>query len=353
MNAIGYTIAPNQTVSFLASFPGASAVQLAGDFTSWEREPLSLRKRHDGLWFVTTPPLPVGVHFYKYIVDGAWCVDEAHSDRRSDGFGGYNSTFFISPKGLDLGGMNALRIASLNLHTYQEEEALAKLATTAEIFAALDIHAAALQEVGQNRLYPARQPNAGELLKKRLEKITGVPWYHEWRFAHVGFDIYDEGISLLSRVPLSEVRELSLGGRTYRRVAVCARLEAAAPLWLCSAHTSWPSDGGEEEIDTLLRSLPEGSQLVAGDFNAPPYAATITKMKQANFQEIGAAFKCTEKTFLGGHGPAAARIDYHFLRSTRWRAVGFIPIFDGESIDGIAQPWVSDHTGLLGAYEAV
>jgi hypothetical protein len=43
------------------------------------------------------------------------------------------------------------------------------------------------------------------VLRRRLEETTGVPWSHAFRSAHVGFDVYDEGLSLRARVPINDV----------------------------------------------------------------------------------------------------------------------------------------------------
>jgi maltose 6'-phosphate phosphatase len=345
----GYFLVESRGAYFVASFPKASSVFIAGDFTDWEKYPIALTKNEEGFWHVLISPLPVGLHFYKYIVDGVWMSDPHNPNQYSDSYGGHNSSLLISPKTIDLGGSQALRIASINLHTYQEDDPLYKLKLIAETFASLDVHAAALQEVGQHRLYPSRQPNAGEYLKRLLETLTGLPWYHEWRFAHIGFNDYDEGVSVLSKFPLDEVQEHNLGGKTYRRTAVSGLLPQG--LRLTSVHTSWPEDGGEAEVKALLQSLKDGEHLIAGDFNASPFEANSTKMKQAGFEDVGALHKQVSNTFRGGQGPTVARIDYQWLRSSRWKAIGFTPLFHGSPIAQVPQPWVSDHTGLLGVYE--
>jgi maltose 6'-phosphate phosphatase len=345
----GYTFSEAQ-VHFISNFPEASAVSLAADFTDWERSPIVLHKNSVGLWEASSPIPSVGLHAYKYIVDDVWQTDPSNPNQRRDNFGGMNSLLMVSPKTLALGGMNALRVVSLNLHTYQEAEPLHKLKQVAEVLMGLDVHVVALQEVGQHQLYPARQPNAGEFLKKRLDEMTGVEWFHEWRFAHVGFDVYDEGVSILSKIPLEGVETIALGGKTYARVAVSAGL-SQRNLRVTSAHTSWPGDGAEEEFRVLCGALRDESQLLAGDFNTAPYESPIKLLQKERFQDVGALFGQSANTFLGGQGPGVARIDYHWLRGSSWRAVGFTPLFHGASIAGIAQPRVSDHVGLLGIYE--
>jgi 1,4-alpha-glucan branching enzyme len=61
-----------QTFSFSA--PGAVRVQLAGDFTQWQEQPINMRKGEDGVWRTTVQLLP-GTHQYRFLVDGQWRDD--------------------------------------------------------------------------------------------------------------------------------------------------------------------------------------------------------------------------------------------------------------------------------------
>ena len=61
-----------QTFSFSA--PEASSVQLAGDFTRWQQQPINLRKGADGVWRANVELAP-GDHHYRFLVDGQWHDD--------------------------------------------------------------------------------------------------------------------------------------------------------------------------------------------------------------------------------------------------------------------------------------
>ena len=61
-----------QVFSFRA--PEASRVLLIGDFTHWQKRPISLRKQADGLW-QTKVSLSPGTYHYRFLVDGEWCDD--------------------------------------------------------------------------------------------------------------------------------------------------------------------------------------------------------------------------------------------------------------------------------------
>jgi 1,4-alpha-glucan branching enzyme len=64
----------NRKHSFYFTAPGALSVQLAGDFTSWEKQPVNLQKGADGIWR-TSLELAPGEHHYRFLVDGEWRDD--------------------------------------------------------------------------------------------------------------------------------------------------------------------------------------------------------------------------------------------------------------------------------------
>jgi 1,4-alpha-glucan branching enzyme len=77
-----------QTFSFNA--PTAISVQLVGDFTHWQEEPVSLKKDPEGVWR-TAVDLKPGNHHYRFLVDGQWRDDPECTLRVPNPFGGENS----------------------------------------------------------------------------------------------------------------------------------------------------------------------------------------------------------------------------------------------------------------------
>jgi 5'-AMP-activated protein kinase regulatory beta subunit len=64
-------------------------VQVAGDFTEWQRAPLSLKKQRDGLWKGSVSLAP-GTYEYRLLVDGEWTDDPQCMNRRPNEFGSQN-----------------------------------------------------------------------------------------------------------------------------------------------------------------------------------------------------------------------------------------------------------------------
>ena len=77
-----------QTFSFTA--PTALSVQLVGDFTQWEKQPINLRKAADGIWRATVALEP-GEHHYRFLVDGQWRDDPESVWRVQNPYGSQNS----------------------------------------------------------------------------------------------------------------------------------------------------------------------------------------------------------------------------------------------------------------------
>lgn len=376
VNHPGYCVLPTRAVRFRLFAPHAQTVRLASNFTQWSLRALSLQPTEAGWWEVETPPLNEGVHFYKYIVDGRWFHDPTHPLLAPDGCGGWNSLLGIG--GPSEGSPTALRIVSLNLHTYQEEHAGLKLEQIAFVAAALEVDALALQEVGEH-LHDSGQPNAGEVIRQRLEHWTGQRWHHVFRMAHVGFKVYREGVSLLARVPLEEVTEYRLSTDPLARNVLLATLPLGAlRVRLGTVHLSWPAAGGADQVKCLLDHLGEEAStgrdalLVCGDFNALSHATQIQRMLQAGFLDVSALSggeaasfpTATHQHWQSGPAPPrgsrsefqlVSRIDYQFLHAPsptpRLTCRACLPLFHGRALANVYQPVVSDHIGLLGIYE--
>ncbi len=75
--------------SFNYFAPDAQSVQLAGDFTEWDKKPIRMRKLKDGTWR-TTVLLDPGSHEYRFLVDGQWRNDENCPVRRPNIYGEEN-----------------------------------------------------------------------------------------------------------------------------------------------------------------------------------------------------------------------------------------------------------------------
>ena len=74
---------------FTITCPGASSVQLVGDFTHWQEKPIALKQGRAGVWSASVG-LPPGTHHYRFLVDGEWRDDPECTVRVANGYGSQN-----------------------------------------------------------------------------------------------------------------------------------------------------------------------------------------------------------------------------------------------------------------------
>jgi 1,4-alpha-glucan branching enzyme len=82
-----------QNFSFRA--PAATSVQLVGDFTHWQKQPISLHKGDSGLWS-TSVDLEPGTYHYRFLVDGEWRDDPECTLRVTNPYGTTNAVRQVS-----------------------------------------------------------------------------------------------------------------------------------------------------------------------------------------------------------------------------------------------------------------
>ena len=82
-------------VMFVAFYPQASTVQVAGDFNNWQPEKTPMQKTGDGAWQVKLP-LAKGVYRYRLVVDGHWQQDPYNKMTEPNPYGGLNSVLKVT-----------------------------------------------------------------------------------------------------------------------------------------------------------------------------------------------------------------------------------------------------------------
>ncbi len=82
------------TVIFRFEALAADRVKLAADFTGWDKHPIDLRRREDGIWQVAVE-LPRGRYFYRFLVDDQWRDDPQCREYESNPFGGFNAVLRV------------------------------------------------------------------------------------------------------------------------------------------------------------------------------------------------------------------------------------------------------------------
>lgn len=82
-----------QRFSFAA--PDAMSVQLVGDFTHWQQNPINMLKDPDGVWRISVELKP-GTYHYRFLVDGEWRDDPECTLYVPNPYGGQNAVRKVS-----------------------------------------------------------------------------------------------------------------------------------------------------------------------------------------------------------------------------------------------------------------
>jgi len=181
-----------------------------------------------------------------------------------------------------------LTLLTLNTHSWQEADNASCLFTVAAAIKKEMPDVVALQEVNQKENAPAAGAerleasgfvSAGSAIGDDnwalllAEKLGDYHW--TWVFAHLGYRTWAEGVAILTRAPVLEVRvgDISLPGIRLRRKALAVRTEKG---WYVTVHTGWWEDQQDpfvdqwEKLDRFARELGRPCYLM-GDFNNPAH----------------------------------------------------------------------------------
>ncbi len=274
-----------------------------------------------------------------------------------------------------------MKVLTLNTHAWIEEEPEVKLGQIADFIAEEDFRMIALQEInqtiaakevedglfikpsGESQSVAIKEDNFA-LLLVRLLKERGQTYYWSWTANHVGYDKYDEGVAILSKVPFTSESILVSDTSDYSNYLTRRVLKGTMTLeeqeWaVFSCHYSWwlsptGTSSFKKEWDRTLQHIDAGRNqihLLMGDFNNE---ATVKDEGYAYMQEtapqlldtyveadekIGSATVLSDIDGWEGHTDEK-RIDYVFTDYAR-EVESYRVVFDGKK-----EPIVSDHFGV-------
>lgn len=270
-----------------------------------------------------------------------------------------------------------MKVLTLNTHSWLEQKPHEKLRQLAAAINEADYDIIALQEVNQTIGKPSIQPSAYFHPTKTQEPIRednfayqlvellaelGSQYHWTWRYAHIGYDIYEEGVAILSKQPIAaEAFVVSVGAdpTDYRTRVIVAGKTKLDDIFVTvvSGHYSWWSDDQRDgfayewqQTEAFLQSV-DTPLLIMGDFNNP---AQITDegytLVQNSPLQLQDAFETAAETIgeftvekaIDGWSEITdkLRIDFIFL-SQEFVVKTYQVMFDGQ-----ATPVISDHYGV-------
>ncbi|MDO7908188.1 endonuclease/exonuclease/phosphatase family protein [Paenibacillus sp. JX-17] len=185
-----------------------------------------------------------------------------------------------------------MKLLTLNTHSWMETEQLDKIRQLADFINEQKYDVIALQEVNQQQNSRAveisalagyhasdpetviREDNFAYLLREQLDQ----PYSWTWVTTHKTFSVYDEGLALLSRKPITGTMHdyvSQLKDHNNYRTRKIAGIETEVlgqAVWFFSAHYGWWNDeesfrGQWDRTEDLLQSYRSRQMYIMGDFN--------------------------------------------------------------------------------------
>ncbi|HOM74290.1 MAG TPA: endonuclease/exonuclease/phosphatase family protein [Fervidobacterium sp.] len=277
-----------------------------------------------------------------------------------------------------------IKVLTLNLHTYQELD-ISKFETSqafldayriiqkhiAKFIVQNDVDFVTFQEAGQLQGENGCEKKFGigikpsnylRLLNNILSEYGGK-YEYVWDFSHYGFNIWEEGLGILSKHRIVDFESRYVSKETDPKVfrsrkIIRTGVEVDNKIFdVYSVHFNWPELGFREELENVLKWIEKrGNEnfIVAGDFNVSSNSQEYGLIKDARVFDkplIDAWIntnpsKPSEPTFSGDSSEPPSRIDYILLPHS-FKPLRSEVVFK----ERIGELRVSDHFGLLCEFE--
>ena len=253
-----------------------------------------------------------------------------------------------------------LRILTLNLHCYQEDDQQAKFAEIARAIKELNVDIVCFQEVGEywNEGRGDWNSNAAKIICDITRRSYDLPCHLYADRSHIGFARFYEGTAIISRYRFlaKESDYVSNSHDVYnihtRKVPmVQVHVPYIGFVNIFSVHLSWWHHGFWEQFQNLKKyaaakhGADVAATLLCGDFNVTPGSegyALITNGQDYEDQFLKASSRHVPQRLAENH-----RIDYIFTRKNdSLTATAARALFTGE-----AYRRVSDHYGYYMEFE--
>lgn len=274
-----------------------------------------------------------------------------------------------------------MKVLTINVHGWLEENSYKKIKILAEVIAKNDYEIIALQEVNQlmvneetshpffikskneDNLIPLKKQNYAVILIKELEKL-GKKYHWSWSANHIGYNKYDEGLSILSKSKqLTETITVSEKA-DYDTIATRNVMKAIVKIdgeeWIIlNGHFSWWKDEKNNHVfknewDKMrkhLKDIDKHNIILMGDFNNEAELSnqgyeyileTVPFLKDSYTSAENKSGYATMVAGIDGWEEALIdkRIDFIFV-SENIKVIESNVIFDGEN-----EAIISDHFGV-------
>ena len=257
-----------------------------------------------------------------------------------------------------------MKLLTVNVHAWMEENPSEKLDVLARTIAERAYDVIALQEVNQQRKAPLvgkelKQDNYGLVLLERLRNLGIQDYSYFWTNSHIGYDTYDEGLAILTKLPVYGIDEFYCS--THKTIdSILSRKVLGVTVYyedqlieLYSCHINLPGSQGEDQLENIQAILDRTStshlKVLMGDFNTDALSdvATYEAIKDLGLrdsydlaEEKDAGITVSKAIDGWSQHTQEKRLDYVFLTKER-RVLTHRVVFNGSN-----QSVISDHFGV-------
>ncbi len=260
-----------------------------------------------------------------------------------------------------------MKLMTLNLNTYQEEDQMAKFHRIAAEIVREEIDVICFCEAAQSLMSDRvdeyiRADNAVRIICARVNELLGQPAYHfVWDLSHYGFKIFEEGIAIMSRYPVTSVVTQYVSHThdifTFksRKILKAGIQLPAQTVDVYSCQLGWEDDEYEPfaaqflKLDEWVKSESKDHPVIlAGDFSNDALTPCYQMILNAGYRDqyTCAGNEITDETFIYPQGydltnePKRLRLDYIFTYGQPFPVLSARRLFSGPER-------VSDHMAVL------
>ena len=244
-----------------------------------------------------------------------------------------------------------MKVLSLNLHCFQEENRVEKLNRVADFIKENDIDVCLFQEVCQEHKNVVLENNIkmGNSANHIKNKLGYNIYYHPVK---IGFEIYDEGLAIISKLPITNTNHKTISYTTnynqwHKRDLIWCKV---GQYTFFNVHVGWTHENevGMNQINKIIEELNrhEERYFIAGDFNHPDGSDEIKHFKKyvyslADLAKIEPQLNPTFHNDLDSNIFGSNQMIDFIFTNMICEVKDFKIVFNKES------DYVSDHNGIL------
>lgn len=178
-----------------------------------------------------------------------------------------------------------MKLLTLNCHSWQEENQIYKIRYLAKTIYENNYDIIAFQEVSQlinsKIVYKnVKEDNFVLLLNNELKRLGCKDYKFYFDISHIGYDIYEEGICILTKLPIVDKQNFivsqssSIDSYKTRKIVKLTLDYNNRDIDIYSCHLGWWNDKEESfkyQVDTLMKNTRNVLSFFMGDFNNNAY----------------------------------------------------------------------------------